>query len=660
MTPALQKIALRRQNSDNALSAEEVISEVRLVEAEMPFLERLDAKTPYWQLKKTAEHHANRPAVSFQLTSEPNGKFQTLSWSNLLKRTTQAANFFRELGVRDNDVVAYLLPTLNETVEVLMGAMTAGKVNPINPLLEAEQISSILRETNAKVLVTLKGFPKSDLAHKAAIALNHADCVEHLVEIDLLPHVSGIARHIIPFVRPKSDVKVRAKRHDYGKSVSKFPDERLDFMHQNEDRFGALFHTGGTTGNPKVAQHRFSGVLYNGWCNAQFLFNQNDVVLCPLPLFHVMAAYPIWMGCLFSGAHMVLPTPLGYRGEGVVRNFWKLVDRWKISVMTMVPTAASALLEFPVEDSDISSLRVVISGSSPLPPQLYKRFEDATEVRILEGYGMTEATCLVSSNPFDGTSKIGSVGVPTPYCDVKILICDKLGTIEHHCDINEVGEICISNPGVVLRETYTEDHKNQGLYASESGKLYLRTGDLGRLDEDGYLWITGRAKDLIIRGGHNIDPNIIEDALMSHPQVAFVGAIGQPDLRAGELPSAYVELVGGATVTSTEILAHAEKHVPERAAVPKYIEILDELPKTAVGKVFKPDLRKRAIRRVFDEALDSNAVNARVVRVDEIKGKGLVAYIDKGDTLVTDQKISEVLGGFPVNWAISKKPQTKE
>jgi fatty-acyl-CoA synthase len=166
--------------------------------------------------------------------------------------------------------------------------------------------------------------------------------------------------------------------------------------------------------------------------------------------------------------------------------------------------------------------------------------------------------------------------------------------------VDEVGEICISNPGVYEGSTYTEADKNRELFAD--GR-FLRTGDLGRIDADGYLFITGRAKDLIIRGGHNIDPAIIEEALMGHDAVGFVGAIGQPDAHAGELPCAYVELVKGASTTVEDLIAYAAKHISERAAVPKYLEILPELPKTAVGKVFKPDLRRMAIARTYDAAL---------------------------------------------------------
>ena len=178
---------------------------------------------------------------------------------------------------------------------------------------------------------------------------------------------------------------------------------------------------------------------------------------------------------------------------------------------------------------------------------------------------------------------------------------------------------------------------------------FLRPGDLGRIDPEGYLFITGRAKDLIIRGGHNIDPAIIEEALMGNDQVAFVGAIGQPDAHSGELPCAYVELRKGATVTVEDLMAFAKEHIHERAAVPKHIEILDELPKTAVGKVFKPDLRRSAITRVFNAALAEAGKTARVARVVEDKKRGLVAQIDPNGAADKDT-LSAVLGQFATPW----------
>jgi fatty-acyl-CoA synthase len=294
-------------------------------------------------------------------------------------------------------------------------------------------------------------------------------------------------------------------------------------------------------------------------------------------------------------------------------------------------------------DADISSLEVAFCGSAPLPLELYRRFEEAAGVNICEGYGLTEATCLVSINHVDGEKKVGSIGVPFPYCSVRITNDD--GT---DCGADEVGEICVLNPGVTPGGTYTEAAKNEGLYHGE----HLRTGDLGRIDEDGYVWITGRAKDLIIRGGHNIDPAEIEEALSGHEAVAFVGAFGQQDAHSGEVPCAYVELIDGAEVTIENLMSYAKKHVQERAAHPKHIEVLAELPKTAVGKIFKPDLRKSAITRVYNKALSDAGVSAEVTDVVENKKLGLVAHLSKsGD--VSDKDVTDALGAFtrPWTWA---------
>ncbi|MEM6896764.1 MAG: AMP-binding protein, partial [Pseudomonadota bacterium] len=324
------------------------------------------------------------------------------------------------------------------------------------------------------------------------------------------------------------------------------------------------------------------------------------------------------------------------------------IERWQVTFMITVPTALSALMQRPI-NADVSSLQIAFCGSAPLPVELYRRFESSAGVEIVEGYGLTEATCLVSCNPIAGVKRIGSVGIPFPYCEVKILEHTKDGPRE--CGVDEPGEICLYNPGVMPGSTYTEPDKNNDLFHHDR---YLRTGDLGRVDADGYLWITGRAKDLIIRGGHNIDPAEIEEALAGHEAVAFVGAIGQPDAHSGEVPCAYVELVAGASISTKELMEYCATHVHERAAQPKYIELLDELPKTAVGKVFKPDLRRKAIARVYNKALSDAGVSAHVGSVIEDKKRGLVAQLERTDE-ADEGKVTQVLGNFtrPWEWAAS-------
>ncbi len=623
----------------------ESIDDRNAVETEMPYEDRKIPATIYSFLTDVRDRHGARPAVSFQMFSGPQDPAQTLSWRELHQRVTQAANLFRSLGVGPQDAVAYLLPNSLETVVTLLGGATAGIVNPINPLLEAEQIAGILRETGARVLVTLKAFPKTDVAQKAAEAVAMAPNVQHVVEIDLLTYLTGLKRLIVPLIRPKVNVTHKAKIHDFAKATRGQPADRLTFDDPQQDRVAAYFHTGGTTGTPKVAQHKYAGMIYNGWLGGRLLFTEQDVLICPLPMFHVFAAYPVLMSCIDSGAHMVMPTPAGYRGDGVFDNFWKLIERWQVTFLITVPTAISALMQRKV-NADVSSLKTAISGSAPLPLELYNRFKQATGVEIAEGYGLTECTCLVSCNPVDGLKKVGSVGLPLPYTHVRILRHSAGGEVIE-CGTDEVGEICVANPGVFEGSTYTEPDKNRDLFAE--GR-YLRTGDLGRIDADGYLWITGRAKDLIIRGGHNIDPAEIEEGLLSHPAVAFAGAIGQPDAFAGELPCAYVELVAGGQVSVDDLMAHAKEHIHERAAVPKHIEILPELPKTAVGKIFKPELRKVAIRRVYDEVLAGTG--ATVTDVVDDKKRGLVARLSRGaDT--DEAAVRKLLGEFtrPWEWA---------
>jgi acyl-CoA synthetase (AMP-forming)/AMP-acid ligase II len=615
-------------------------ADVDAVGNEMPWVERSVSKTMYEFINSVAKRHGKRSGISFQLTSGPKDKAETLSWQEFRDKSVQAANLFRQLGIGEKDVVAYLLPICNEAALTLIGGSIAGIANPINPLLEPEQIAAILRETNAKVLVTLTGFPKTDLAQLAADAVAEAPNVETVLEVDLNRYLSPPKSWIVPLIRPKVNVNHSARVMNFNIELDKH-NLSLDFDDAAGDRVAAYFHTGGTTGMPKVAQHKYSGMVYNGWLGDRLLFKPEDTIICPLPLFHVFACHVILMAMISSGAHVVFPTPQGYRGDGVFDNFWKLIERWNVSFMITVPTAISALMQRPI-DADVSSLRTAFSGSAPLPVELFKKFEKATGVEIVEGYGLTEATCLVSCNPDQGLKKVGSVGLPLPHTNVKILLDTADGPKE--CNRDEIGEICIENPGVYAGNTYTELAKNDNLYHYET---YLRTGDLGRIDEDGYLWITGRAKDLIIRGGHNIDPAEIEEALAGHEAVGFAGAIGQPDAHAGEIPCAYVELVGGGSATPEELIEFVNARVSEKAAQAKYIEILPELPKTAVGKVFKPALRKASIIRIYNESLESAGVDAQVKSVIEDKQRGLVAQVSGS---ADDPAIMEVLGSFTRPW----------
>ena len=337
--------------------------------------ERWDARTVYEMLSQTAARYGDRPALSFQIKSGPRDSAETLDWRAFRSQVIRTANMLRRLGIGPDDVVAYILPNANETVLTLVAGMTAGIVAPINPLLEVEHIASILRETGARVLVTLAPFVKTDVAQKAHAAVAHAPDVEVVLEVDLKRYLAPPVSWLIPLLRGKITPTHKARVLNFHAELARESGEALTFAEEGAaERICANFHTGGTTGMPKIARHTQNGAVYNGELPALSMIDHTDVLLCPLPLFHVLGAYPVLMACLASGAHLVLPTPAGFRGDGVMDNFWKLIERWGVTFMVMVQTAASALMQRRV-DADVSTLRYAICGSAPLPVELFKRFE---------------------------------------------------------------------------------------------------------------------------------------------------------------------------------------------------------------------------------------------------------------------------------------------
>ena len=290
--------------------------DISRIAAAQPWPDSAPATTLYQLLSRTRARHGARDAVTFQLLSGPSDPAETLSWDDFHGRVTQAANLFRSLGVGERDTVAYVLPNCNEAAVTLVGGAVAGIANPINPLLDHEQIAAILRETKARVVVTLRAFPKTDVAQKVARAVALAPDVETVLEVDLHRYLTGAKRLIVPLIRPRVAVAHNARVASFAAECARMRADALDFPDSDGDRVAAYFHTGGTTGMPKVARHKYSGMIYNGWIGDTLLFDETSNVICPLPLFHVFACHVILMAMIASGGHVIFPTPQGYRGEG--------------------------------------------------------------------------------------------------------------------------------------------------------------------------------------------------------------------------------------------------------------------------------------------------------------------------------------------------------
>lgn len=574
----------------------------------VPLVERGLPRSTLEMLTEAAMEYPDQTALRFFLQGTSFKQSHNYSYRDVNGLIYQTANLFHSLGIRSRDTVSFILPNVPEAILSLWGGEAAGIVNPINPLLEPPVIAEIMNTAKTKVLVTLGPMVGTDLWPKVASVVDRVPTLETIVQVDLSNYLSFGKKQLVRLLRRKlPNPTVQAKVIDFTTNVAKQPSDRLVSGREIQpDDIASYFHTGGTTGIPKLAQHSHFNEVFNAWAGVQTLgggMGLGKISYCGLPLFHVNGVIVSTLMPLSQGATIILGTPQGYRGEGVIPNFWKIVDHYKVNFFSAVPTLYSTLLNVPTAGSDLSSLEFALCGAAPMPVELFRNFEKRTGVRILEGFGQTESTCVSSVNPGMGDRRIGSIGYRLPYQEMKIFDLDANQQFLRECEIDEIGTIVIRGPNVF--KGYSNEALNRGVWidAGDGGGDWLNTGDLGRQDADGYFWITGRSKELIIRGGHNIDPRVIEDALHAHPAVALAAAVGRPDAHAGELPVAYVQLKPGASATSEELLEHAEKNVGERAAVPKAVHILDALPVTAVGKIFKPQLIWRETESVLVEAV---------------------------------------------------------
>src|SRR3989442_130762 len=329
-----------------------------------------------------------------------------------------------------------------------------------------------------------------------------------------------------------------------------------------------------------------------------FQSEPQSAILCGLPLFHVGGAWRRGRPH-GSGARGLVVVPRGaYATPAVIRNYWRLVERYRAAVVGAVPTVLAAVLNAPHDGVDLSSVRYASGGGSAIPVEVGKAIEAITGTRVLEVYGMTETSSVHTMSYAWREVRLGSVGHPLPYAKVRVVKLAGEGRYERDCAVDEIGVVAMSGPGVFAG--YMSDQHNRGAWVEEG---WVNSGDLGRLDGDGYLWITGRAKDLIIRGGHNIDPLPVEEILYQHPAVELAAVVGQPDPYAGELPVAYVQLKPGRQAHASELLRFVRERTPERAAVPVNLYPIHPMPLTLVGKVFKPELRWDAARRGFPSLL---------------------------------------------------------
>ncbi|WP_024516557.1 acyl-CoA synthetase [Bradyrhizobium sp. Tv2a-2] len=555
-------------------------ADVRAFES-TPYGDRIAAASTYEALRLGAAHNPDAPAIQFLPNAEPTDTPIVVSYRDFIARTTQAANMFHALGVGPNDVVSFLLPLLPEAFITLFGAEAAGIANPVNPLLEPHQIADILEAARTTVLVALGPMPGTDIWQK-------------------VEKVRGQLKHLKVIVQVHGQGDPAQGVQSFDELMRREPSDHLVSGRKiSGNEIAAYFHTGGTTGTPKLVRHSHLNQVYQAWgCNLLLKSMPGRNLLYGMPLFHVGGSLTQALATLTCGGCLVVLSPAGWRNPAAIRNIWGLVERFRPEFLSSVPTVLAATLAIPPGNADISSLRYAAGGGSAIPVAVGKAIEDKLHLPTVEVYGMTETASVHTIAYTDRPIRLGSVGLPLPYSRVRVVKLDAEGKLDRDCAVDEIGVVIMAGPGVF--GGYLNDAHNEGAFVDSD---WVNSGDLGRLDADGFLWITGRAKDLVIRGGHNIDPAPVEEIMFQHPAVGFAAVVGQPDAYAGELPVGYVQLKPGAKVEPGELETWVRERTPERAAVPVQIIPIDPMPLTGVGKVFKPKLRWDAASRVFTSAL---------------------------------------------------------
>ena len=477
------------------------------------------------------------------------------SAGSLAERAAGFATGLTGLGVRPGDRLVVLMANCPEVLITYRAAWRAGAVvTPLIFLVSEDELRHALVDSGAVGLVTTAEFlPKVSAALAGA------------------PEVRFV---VVPGAQDAGSAAPGVPVLDFAQVEGAAPGLIADRAGAD---LAALLYTGGTTGRSKGVPLTHANLFWCGWAAHQSSVRANvSTSVLPLPLAH---AYGLLVFC--GGFH---------RDEGartiLMRWFdpagWvKLAEEHRAEGSALVPSMIQMLLGQPLERADLSALNAISSGAAPLPEEVRREFEARVpSAMIYEGYGCTESATLISSNPA-GARRAGSVGLPVAGCEVSIQ--DDNGAMR---PAGQDGEICVRSPGVMSGYWHAPDSAATVLAGG-----WLHTGDIGHLDADGYLYVVDRKKDLILRGGFNVFPRDVEDALMAHPAVAVAGVVGRPDARLGEEVVAFVSLRPGASATVAELSEHARRHLGANK-YPRQITIVPAIPLTSVGKLDRKKLRQ--------------------------------------------------------------------
>ncbi|MCW2614876.1 MAG: AMP-binding domain protein [Frankiales bacterium] len=601
----------------------------------VPLEERGLPDSTYAIFRRAAALWPDRVALTVLPTAERFDDGVPTTYAELLRQLHRTAHALAGAGVRRGTAVGLLSPNTHELLVATVAAQAVAVAAPVNPALGPVHVADLLRRSAVRVLVACG--PELD----AEVWQTARDVAAQLGLTTLLALRPVTAAGDGPRLEAVPGTEVRYLQE----AVAGLPDGELPVTAPGPGELAACFHTGGTTGAPRLAAHTHRNQVVNAWSLAiNSALEETSVLFAALPLFHVNALVVTVLAPALRGQSVVWAAPTGYRSPALLASFWRLVEHHGVTTMSGVPTVYAALSQVPV-DADITSLRFAIVGASPLPASVRESFSARTGVPLLQGYGLTEATCASARN-FPGHDRGAAVGQRMPYQQVAVFASGDVGG--QPLATGQVGVLAVKGPTVF--PGYVVNWGDTGPQLDSSGKVidgWLDTGDLARVDDEAYVHLVGREKDLIIRGGHNIDPVVVEDALLAHPAVTGALAVGRPDRHAGEVPVAYVTVAAGADVDEEQLRTWAAAHVPEPAAAPREVLVWPVLPVTAVGKPYKVALRLDAAEREVRGALAAAEIEGEVQAMALRQGLRVLV-----STSAAQAQVAASLDGYDLEWCV--------
>lgn len=520
----------------------------------------------YRLLDDAAAANGDRPCTSFF--------GRKLSYRQIKRHSDALAASLQRLGVAAGDRVALLLPNSPQFVIAYYGILKAGAVVvALNPLASHDELTVLLNDAESETLITIPLF-----LEKIA-QLREQTPLERVISAPLADFMP-LPLRLLMKAREWWQSASANGAHDLDFKTLVEASPPADFRPADVDphALAVLLYSGGTTGVAKgIMLSHFNCVANAQQIAAWGQLDETAKLLSVLPLFHGYGMSVNMNACLLAGGEMILVPR--FKAEEVL----KTMDREKPTFLTGVPTMFVAFSNVPgVEAYDVSSLEGIFVGAAPLTQGIKEDFESKTGGRMIEGYGLTEAVTAIMANPYKGQHKVGSIGIPFPDVDVKIIDLDDGRDLPP----GELGQIVLRSPTVMLGYYRREEQTEEALVDG-----WLHTGDIGYMDEDGYFYITDRKKDLIIVGGFNVFPREIEEVLYQHPKVKEGVAIGIPDDYAGERVKVFAVLKEGETMTEDALIAYFREHLT-RYKVPAEVEFRQDLPKSTIGKILRRALRE--------------------------------------------------------------------